>query len=69
MNTAVKETIETGDVVEFELDGELTTALVLLASDDSLILDLCDGELPLVARLHEVEGLRRFSPDADLLAA
>jgi len=66
----VKEIVETGDVVEFELEGELTTALVLLASDDALILDLCDGEMPLVARLDEITGLRRFSPDdSDLLAA
>ena len=69
MNT-VKEIVETGDVVELELEGQLATALVLLASDDTLILDLCDGEMPLVARLHEISGLRRFAPDAsDLLAA
>jgi hypothetical protein len=66
----VKEIVETGDVVEFELEGELATALVLLASDDTLILDLCDGEMPLVARFHEITGLRRFAPDdSDLIAA
>ncbi|MGE3686820.1 MAG: hypothetical protein AB7J47_10700 [Acidimicrobiia bacterium] len=66
----MNENIETGDVVEFELDGELVSALVLLAAADSLILDLCNGETPIVARLDEIVGLRRFSPDvADLIAA
>jgi hypothetical protein len=64
------ETIETGDVVEFELDGALVSALVLLAASDTVILDLCDGSTPTVARLDEIVGLRRFSPDVtDLLAA
>jgi len=62
--------IYTGDVVELMLNGELTTALVLLAADESLILDLCDGTMPIVARYEEIDGLRRFSPDVeDLLAA
>lgn len=69
MNT-LSEKIHTGDVVELVLNGELTTALVLLAADDSAILDLCDGTMPIVARYDEIDGLRRFSPDVeDLLAA
>ena len=70
MNTLLNEKIEAGDVVEFMLNGELASALVLLAADESLILDLCDGETPIVAKLDEISGLRRFSPDvADLIAA
>ena len=70
VNTLVTEKIEAGDVVEFVLDGGLVSALVLLAADESLILDLCDGETPIVAKLEEINGLRRFSPDvADLIAA
>ena len=70
MNTLVNEKIEAGDVVEFALDGGMVSALVLLAADDKLILDLCNGETPIVARLEEIDGLRRFSPDvADLIAA
>ncbi len=70
MNTLLNEKIEAGDVVEFALDGGMVSALVLLAADGSLILDLCDGEMPIVARLEEIDGLRRFSPDvADLVAA
>ena len=70
VNTLVNEKIEAGDVVEFALDGGLVSALVLLAADESLILDLCDGETPIVAKLDEIQGLRRFSPDvADLIAA
>ena len=70
VNTLLNEKIEAGDVVEFALDGAMVSALVLLAADDSLILDLCNGETPIVARLEEIDGLRRFSPDvADLIAA
>lgn len=70
VNTLLNEKIEAGDVVEFMLNGELASALVLLAADESLILDLCDGETPIVAKLDEISGLRRFSPDvADLIAA
>ena len=70
VNTVVNEKIEAGDVVEFVLDGGRVSALVLLAADEILILDLCDGETPIVAKLDEISGLRRFSPDvADLIAA
>jgi hypothetical protein len=68
--TTSPELIETGDVVEFELDGELVTALVLLTNGEAIILDLNDGSTPIVARFEEIQGLRRFEPDlADLLAA
>jgi hypothetical protein len=63
MTTLAQHRIETGDVVELELDGERATALVLLASDELLILDRCDGAMPLVARFDELVGLRRFDPE------
>jgi hypothetical protein len=67
--TSLMETgrIDTGDVIELVLDGEPTSALVLLASDDTLILDRCDDSTPVVLRLDEIEGLKVFRPE--LLAA
>ncbi len=59
--------ISAGDVIEFENAGETTTGLVLLAADESMILDLCDDSTPLVVRYNELGAFRRFSPDADAL--
>jgi hypothetical protein len=64
MNTiSTLEVIETGDVIEFEIDDTAYTALVLLAGE-ALILDLCDGSMPIVARIEELGSVRRFAPDA-----
>jgi hypothetical protein len=60
MNTMVIEEIETGDVIEVANDGEWTTALVLLATPEALILDLCDGSTPIVARREELGEYRVF---------
>jgi hypothetical protein len=55
----------TGDVIEVAIDGIIETALVLLASDDMVILDLCDGEVPLVFELKDLHALRVFHDFAD----
>ena len=39
-----------GAVIEIEHDGDAVTALVLLAGDESVILDVCDGSTPIVIR-------------------
>jgi hypothetical protein len=57
--------ISTGDVIEFDIEGETTTGLVLLAADESMILDLCDDSTPIVVRYDEVGAFRRFAPDFD----
>jgi hypothetical protein len=69
MNTStLYPVIETGDVLEFEANGESVTALVLLASE-ALILDLLDGSQPIVARFEELGSFRRFQPEsADYLS-
>lgn len=67
MNTTTP--ISTGDVIEFVEDGEQVSALVLLAADDNLILDRCDGSTPTVVRTDELVGLRRFLPELIGLAA
>ena len=59
--------ITTGDVIEFDAGGITTTGLVLLAADESMILDLCDDSTPVVVRYDEIRGFRRFSPDVDSL--
>ncbi len=59
--------ITAGDVIELDIDGITATGLVLLAADESMILDLCDDSTPLVVRYDEVGTFRRFSPDFDTL--
>ena len=54
--------VDAGDVIETELNGEVVTALVLLANDESVILDLCDGAMPLVVGLEDLTDVRVFSP-------
>jgi hypothetical protein len=76
MHDATASTIETptglrdGAVIEIEHDGEALTALVLLAGDESVILDLCDGSTPFVVRYDELGSFRVFEPELlDLAAA
>jgi hypothetical protein len=61
--------IEDGAVLEIERDGEAMTVLVLLASDESLILDACDGSTPFVVRYDELGTFRVFEPELLDLAA
>jgi hypothetical protein len=64
MMSAVVNMVRTGDVVEVEIDGELVSALVLLTSDDTVILDACDGRTPFVVRPSELAGSRVYSGQA-----
>jgi hypothetical protein len=57
-------TLRTGDVIEFDLEGEQITALVLLVTPEAVIYDLCDGSMPLVARAEELPRFRVFDPTA-----
>jgi hypothetical protein len=63
--TGVK--IEDGDVIELDVDGERTSALVLLTSVESLIADPCDGRVPFVLRYDQLHDVKVFRPE--LLAA
>ena len=69
MSTLLNEKIETGDVIELELEGETTTAMVLLSTGEMVILDLNDGSTPIVARVDELGDFRRFAPEQLGLAA
>jgi hypothetical protein len=64
MTTMTMERIETGDVIEITIDGEATTALVLLASETAVILDACDGTTPFVVKRDELVDFRKFEPVA-----
>jgi len=52
--------IETGDVVEIDLDDESVTALVLLSTDEAVILDPLDGRMPVVMYPEALAGARVF---------
>lgn len=54
--------IETGDVLELAAADDAVTAMVLLATDEFLVLDRCDGSTPFVLRLDELGDYRRFAP-------
>jgi len=63
--------VHEGDVIEFTLHGERTTAEAMLVTDEDVaLLDLFDGDRPVMARLSELVDLTVFRPDAaDVLAA
>lgn len=62
MTTFLNELIETGDVIELALGGDVVSALVLLAADEALILDACDGSTPFVVKRDELVEYRKFVP-------
>lgn len=66
MNTVMEQKIETGDVLELVLPDaagvEAVSAMVLLATDEFVILDRCDGSTPFVLRFDELGEYRRFEP-------
>lgn len=63
MSTLTNERIETGDVLELTHEGKLISALVLLASDDAVILDACDESTPFVMRRSDLVEFRLFQPE------
>ena len=68
--TSVRTTpVPDGAVIEIEHEGEAMTALVLLAGDELMILDACDGSTPFVVRYDEVGPFRVFEPELLGLAA
>lgn len=69
MTTMLMEQLATGDVIEVktavESGDDVMTVLVLLATDDFVVLDPCDGSTPFVMRSDELVEYRRFDADAD----
>lgn len=64
MTTLLNEQIETGDVIEITLGDNVISALVLLAADQAVILDACDGSTPFVLKRDELVEYRKFNPAA-----
>jgi len=64
MTTLLNELIETGDVIEITVGDDVVSALVLLAADEALILDACDGSTPFVVKRDELVEYRKFVPSA-----
>jgi len=64
MTTLLNELIETGDVLEITVGDDVVSALVLLAADEALILDACDGSTPFVVKRDELVEYRKFVPSA-----
>jgi hypothetical protein len=62
MTTLLNEQIETGDVIEINHSGDVISALVLLAADEAVILDACDGSTPFVVKRDELVEYRKFIP-------
>ena len=62
MTTMLMEKLQTGDVIEIKSGDDVVTVLVLLATDDALVLDPCDGATPVRAqhrRARRVPQVRR----------
>ena len=62
MTTLLNEQINTGDVLEITVGDDVVSALVLLAADEALILDACDGSTPFVVKREELVEYRKFLP-------
>ena len=65
MTTILTEQLHTGDVIEMAtVSGEVITVLVLLATDDALVLDPCNDDTPFVLRIEELIEYRKFDAEA-----
>ena len=62
MTTILNDIIEAGDVIELTRDGDIISTLVLLAADEAVILDACDGSTPFVVKRDELVEYRKFGP-------
>ena len=62
MTTILNDIIEAGDVIELARGGDIISTLVLLAADEAVILDACDGSTPFVVKRDELVEYRKFVP-------
>ncbi|MGB0111846.1 MAG: hypothetical protein WBP59_01365 [Ilumatobacteraceae bacterium] len=67
MTTMLMEQLNTGDVIELVHDDDVITVLVLLATDDAVVLDPCNDATPFVLNTAELVEYRKF--DADTIFA
>jgi hypothetical protein len=64
MTTMLMEELQAGDVIEIKSGDDVVTVLVLLATEDALVLDPCDGATPFVLNTEELVEYRKFDADA-----
>ena len=65
MTTMLMDKLQTGDVLEIKTaDHDVITVLVLLATDDALVLDPCNDETPFVVNTEELVEYRKFDAEA-----
>jgi hypothetical protein len=55
-STSTGSILATGDVIEFDRNGDRVTGLVLLASGEHVIIDLVDEDTVFVSRLDELDN-------------
>ncbi len=67
MTTLLMEKLEAGDVIEVRTkaaNDDVMTVLVLLATDNFVILDPCDDSTPFVLQADELVEYRKFDGSA-----
>ena len=65
MTTMLMEQLKTGDVIEITTpDNVVITVLVLLATDDALVLDPCNDQTPFVVNTEELLEYRKFDAES-----
>jgi len=65
MTTMLMEQLKTGDVLEIKTsDNDVITVLVLLATDDALVLDPCNDDTPFVINTEELVEYRKFDAES-----
>ena len=67
MTTLLMEKLEAGDVLEVRTKAErddVMTVLVLLATENFVILDPCDDSTPFVVQADELVEYRKFDASA-----
>lgn len=64
MTTMLMEQLQAGDVIEVKSGDDVITVLVLLATEDALVLDPCDGATPFVLNTEELVEYRKFDAEA-----
>jgi hypothetical protein len=67
MATMLIQELKAGDVIEVKtaanVDDDVMTVLVLLATDEFVVLDPCNDSTPFVVKCTELAGYRKFDAD------
>ena len=64
MTTMLMEQLKAGDVIEIKSGSDVITVLVLLATDDAVVLDPCNDQTPFVVNTEELVEYRRFDAES-----